>query len=165
MVRANKSRTDYLVEFQGLIDDYNNGAVDVELMFSLLQVFNGKLDGEERRAIAENLTKEELAVFDLLTKPAPELTGEERVRTKRAARDLLETLKWETLTRDWRKRQQARPGAPRCAQVRDTIETALDRGLPEAYTTDLYEQKCAAIYRHVYDSYFGQSRSVYGPAA
>lgn len=159
MVRANKSRTDYLVEFQGLIDDYNNGAVDVELMFSLLQVFNGKLDGEERRAIAENLTKEELAVFDLLTKPAPELTGEERVRTKRAARDLLETLKRETLTRDWRERLLAR------AQVRDTIETALDRGLPEAYTTDLYEQKCAAIYRHVYDSYFGQSRSVYGPAA
>jgi len=159
MVRANKSRTDYLVEFQGLIDDYNNGAVDVELMFSLLQVFNGKLDGEERRAIAENLTKEELAVFDLLTKPAPELTGEERVRTKRAARDLLETLQRETLTLDWRKRQQAR------AQVRDTMETALHRGLPEAYTTDLYEQKCAAIYRHVYDSYFGQSRSVYGPAA
>ena len=111
MVRANKSRTDYLVEFQGLINDYNSGAVDVELMFSLLQVFNGKLDGEERRAIAENLTEEELAMFDLLTKPAPELTGEERVRTKRAARDLLETLKWETLTRDWRKRQQARPGA------------------------------------------------------
>jgi len=159
MVRANKSRTDYLVEFQGLINDYNSGAVDVELMFSLLQVFNGKLDGEERRAIAENLTEEELAVFDLLTKPAPELTEEERVRTKRAARDLLETLKRETLTLDWRKRQQAR------AQVRDTIETALDRGLPEAYTTDLYEQKCAAIYRHVYDSYFGQSRSVYGPAA
>ena len=82
MVRANKSRTDYLVEFQGLINDYNSGAVDVELMFSL-QVFNGKLDGEERRAIAENLTEEELAVFDLLTKPAPELT-EDALNGRRA---------------------------------------------------------------------------------
>ena len=68
-------------------------------------------------------------------------------------------MKREKLTLDWRKRQQAR------AQVRDAIASALDHGLPEAYTPELYEQKCDAVYRHVYESYFGQGRGVYSPAA
>ena len=98
-------------------------------------------------------------MFDLLTKPEPQLTDEEKDAVKRVARDLLATLKREKLVLDWRKRQQSR------AQVRTTIETLLDQGLPATYTLELYQRKCDAVYQHVFDSYYGQGRSIYGPAA
>jgi type I restriction enzyme, R subunit len=48
---------------------------------------------------------------------------------------------------DWRQRAQAR------AQVRLAIEDTLDDGLPRAYTPDLYEEKVAAVFEHVFESY------------
>lgn len=51
---------------------------------------------EEQRSISEGLSEEELAVFDLRTKPEPPpLTGNERDEVKKISRDLLETLKKE----------------------------------------------------------------------
>jgi type I restriction enzyme R subunit len=46
-------------------------------------------------------------------------------------------------------------------QVRITIEYALDEGLPRAYSREIYETKCAAVFEHVYESYEGEGRSVY----
>jgi len=46
--------------------------------------------------------------------------------------------------------------------VRVAIETVLDEGLPRTYTPEIYEQKCEAIYQHVYESYYGLEKSVYG---
>ncbi|MBC8252808.1 MAG: DUF3387 domain-containing protein, partial [Ardenticatenia bacterium] len=102
--------------------------------------------------------EEELALFDLLTKPDMQLTEAERQKVKAAARELLEALKREKLVLDWRKRQQAR------AEVRVTIEKLLDEGLPKVYTAALFRQKAAAVFQHVYDAYFGAGRSVYAPA-
>ena len=45
-----------------------------------------------------------------------------------------------------------------------TIEKILDKGLPDAFTEEVFRQKCALIYQHVYDSYFGEGRSVYAGA-
>ena len=44
----------------------------------------------------------------------------------------------------------------------DAIEEALDRGLPPAYDADLYRAKCDAVYQHVFESYAGAGRSIYG---
>ena len=97
-----------------------------------------------------------MAIFDLLTKdPEQDLTEKEKKQVKKAARELLETLKKGKLVLDWRKRQQSR------AQVLITIQDVLDRGLPRKYTTELYRKKCDAVYQHIYDSYFGQGRSIY----
>ena len=68
-------------------------------------------------------------------------------------------LKKSKLVLDWRKRQQAR------AAVRVTIEDLLDRGLPNAFTPELYKQKCDLVYQHVYESYFGGDQSIYSIAA
>jgi type I restriction enzyme R subunit len=156
MVRLNRARIDYMQQFQRMIDEYNAGSRNVEQFFADLIEFTSKLTAEEQRHIAENLSEEELALFDLLTqKPPLKLTKKERTQVKNAARDLLELLKAEKLTLDWRKRQQAR------AAVRVTIEKILDERLPVAYTPQLYQQKCEAIYRHVYESYFGEGQSVY----
>jgi type I restriction enzyme R subunit len=138
-----------------LIDEYNAGAINVELFFNRLVEFAQELNEEEKRSIAESLTEEELAIFDILTKPDMKLTGREKKQVKKAAWDLLTTLKTEKLVLDWRKRQQSR------AQVMVAIEEILDKGLPDKYTQDMFHQKCDLIYQHIYDSYFGEGRSVY----
>ena len=47
------------------------------------------------------------------------------------------------------------------AQVRLAIEDALDEGLPRAYSKEIYQTKCAAVFDHVYESYQGEGKSVY----
>lgn len=154
MVLMNRTRMDYLEHFQQMIDEYNSGAINVEVMFERLVRFTKELHEEEQRHIAEQLNVEELAVFDLLTKPEVSLTKREREQVKKVARELLNTLKREKLVLDWRAKQQSR------AAVRLTIEETLDL-LPRTYTKELYDVKCDAVYQHVFDSYAGYGRSVY----
>lgn len=155
MVRLNRTRMNYLEHFQRMIDEYNAGSLNIDEFFKQLLAFAKKLNEEEKRGIAEELSEEELALFDLLTKPEVKLTKIEEKQVKKAARDLLESLKREKLVLDWRKHQQTR------ADVRVTIEKMLDKELPDAYAQEIYDQKCEAIYQHVYDSYYGSGRSVY----
>lgn len=154
MVKLNRTRINFLEEFQKIVDEYNAGAANVEAFFAKLMAFTKKLNEEEKRGIAENLNEEELVLFDLLTKPDVKLTKQEEIDVKKAAKALLETLKKEKLVLDWRKRQTTR------AMVRFTIETVLDQ-LPRAYSKELYEQKCDLVYQHFYETYLGQGRSVY----
>jgi len=154
MVRFNRTRMDFLEKFQKMIEEYNAGSLNIEEFFNQLIKFAQGLNDEERRGLAENLTEEELAIFDLLTKPDIKLTRKEEQEVKKTARELLETLKKEKLVLDWRKKQQTR------ADVKLSIELILDR-LPRTFTPEIYTQKCEAVYQHVYDSYFGAERSVY----
>lgn len=155
MVRINRTRADYLAQFQALIDKYNKGGLTDEQFFHELMEFAKSLELEEKRAISEQLSEEELAIFDLLTKPSLDLSKEELDQIKAVARGLLDTLKKEKFTIDWRKHQKSR------AEVRVTIEKVLDVGLPRKYDTNLYRQKSAAVFLHVYDSYYGAGRSIY----
>jgi len=155
MVRLNRTRMDYLEKFQAMIDAYNAGSLNAEELFRQLVAFAKSLNEEEQRGVSEQLNEEELAVFDLLTKPHIELSDADREKVKATARELLATLKAGKLVLDWRKRQQAR------AEVRVSIEKLLDQGLPRAYTPELFEQKATAVFQHVYDAYYGAGRSVY----
>jgi type I restriction enzyme, R subunit len=154
MVRLNRTRIDFLQEFQKLIDEYNSGALNMETFFAKLTAFAQKLTDEEKRGIAEQLTEEELAIFDLLTKPEIKLTKTEERDVKKVAKQLLATLKQQKLVLDWKKRQSTR------AAVRLTIETALDE-LPRTYTPEVYKQKCEVVYQHVFESYPDQGKSLY----
>ena len=60
------------------------------------------------------MSEEELAIFDILTRPAPELTPEERKEVKKVARELLGRLK-DLLVLNWR---QNRPRVPTEADYR-----------------------------------------------
>jgi type I restriction enzyme R subunit len=115
---------------------------------------NEDLNEEARRHLVEQLTEEELAVFDLLAKTPTELTANEREQVKNVARDLIRTLKDEKLVLDWRKRQQTR------AAVRQGIGLILDR-LPNKYDKTIYDAKCEEVYDHVYEAYFDDGRSKY----
>lgn len=158
LLRLNKSRMGYSERLQQLIDEYNAGSLNVETFFAKLVEFAKELTEEEKRGIAESLSEEELAIFDLLTRPDLKLTKVQELQVKKVAQELLTTLKAEKLVLDWRKKQQSR------AAVRLAIEEALDQ-LPETYDKPLYEKKVELVYQHVYDSYFGLGRSVYAVAA
>jgi len=102
------NRADYLEKFQKMIEEYNAGSHNVKIFFKQLIEFAKDLNEEEKRGIDEHLNEEELAIFDVLTKPEMELTKKERNKAEKVARELLKTLKREKLVLDWRKRQQAR---------------------------------------------------------
>jgi type I restriction enzyme R subunit len=157
MVRLNRTRVDYLEKFQQMIDEYNQGAANLEEFFERLLKFVNELREEEKRGVSEGLSEEELAVFDLITKPEMKLTKKEEGQVKGIARELLETLKREKLVLDWRKTQATR------AAVRVVVEDKLDE-LPRVFTREIYTQKCNAVYQHIFESYYGEGRSVYGAA-
>ncbi|BAY61192.1 type I site-specific deoxyribonuclease HsdR [Calothrix brevissima NIES-22] len=157
MVTLNKTRIDYLEKFQQMIAEYNADSRNVQMFFQDLINFAQELGVEDKRAIAKNLTEEELAIFDLLTKPEIQLTKQEEQEVKQVAKELLKTLKQEKLVLDWKKRQQTR------ASVEVAIKDSLDR-LPQSYSAEIYEQKCQEVYQHIYENYSGQG-SIYDAGA
>ncbi|WP_375476926.1 type I restriction endonuclease subunit R [uncultured Nostoc sp.] len=157
MVRLNKTRIDYLDKFQQMIAEHNADSRNVQIFFNDLINFAQELGVEDKRAIAQNLIEEELAIFDLLTKPEIKLTKQEEQEVKQLARELLKTLKKEKLVLDWKNRQQTR------ASVEVAIKDNLDR-LPQSYSAELYEQKCQEVYQHIYENYSGQE-SIYDTGA
>ncbi len=136
LIERNRMRMNYQERFERLIADCNAGSLNVQQFFDQLVVLASDLTAEDQRVVAESLTEEQLAIFDLLTRPNVTLSERDRAQVKRVARDLLETLKHEKLVLDWKKRQSAR------AAVQVAIRDVLDKELPEAYTRALYEQKC-----------------------
>ena len=158
LVRLNRTRTDFTEKFETLIETYNSGSRSIEELFEELLKLSKSLDAEQQRHVRENLSEEELTIFDILTRPAPELTTDERGEVKKVARDLLARLK-ELLVLNWRQKAAAR------SRLRLAIEDALDAGLPRAYTPDLYQQKCSAVFEHVYESYPEQGSGIYADVA
>lgn len=146
LVRANPTRADYQAKFQELIDSYNAGSRNIEELFKELLALSRALSEEQERHVREQLTEEELTVFDLLTRPGPDLSTEERDEVKKVARHLLERVR-AALVLDWRHRAQAR------AQVRLAIEDTLDEGPPRAFTPEFYQVKCAVLFEHVFESF------------
>jgi type I restriction enzyme R subunit len=100
-------------------------------------------DAEEQRHLPEQVSEEELAVFDILTRPGPDLDAKETEAIKKVCKGLLAKLKTELLVLAWRNKRTSR------AAVRVEIEKMLDAGQPEKYTSDLFERKCGELFQHV----------------
>jgi type I restriction enzyme, R subunit len=92
------------------------------------------LTDEQQRHVQEQLSEDELTVFDILTRPGPNLTTEERNEVRKVACQLLLRLKV-AASFNWRQTAQAR------ARVRLAIEDEIDEGLPKKYSAELYKQK------------------------
>ncbi|MCX7038018.1 MAG: type I restriction endonuclease subunit R [Spirochaetes bacterium] len=146
LVRLNRTRADFAEKFEALIESYNAGSRNIEQLFEELLKLSNSLDDEQERHLRENLTEEELVIFDILTRPAPELSTDERVEVKKVAREMLTRLK-QLLVLNWRQKAAAR------SALRLAIEDTLDAGLPRAYAPELYRQKCSAVFEHIYESY------------
>ncbi len=154
MVQINRTRANFAEKFEELIEKYNAGSATIEELYNELMALSGSLNDEQQRHVREQMSEEELVIFDILTRPAPELSAKERAEVKKVARELLARLK-ELLVLNWRQKSTAR------SQVKLGIEDALDTGLPRAYTPELYQLKCAAVFEHVYESYPERNAGVY----
>jgi type I restriction enzyme R subunit len=154
LVELNRTRTDFSEKFEELIESYNAGSRTIEALYQELLELTSSLTEEEGRHVRENMTEEELVIFDILTRPSPELGTDERAEVKKVAREMLSRLK-ELLVLNWRQKQQAR------AKIQEVIGIALDDGLPRAYTPELYKQKCSAVFEHFYESYPERDSGVY----
>ena len=157
MIQLNRTRADFAEKFEALIESYNAGSRSIEELFLELVNLSRNLTEEQERHVREKMTEEELVIFDILTRPAPELGADEREEVKKVARSLLARLKT-LLVLNWRQKAASR------SQLKLAIEDALDSGLPRAYTPDLYQQKCSAVFEHVYESYPERNTGVYAAA-
>jgi type I restriction enzyme R subunit len=157
MVRLNRTRTDFSEKFESLIESYNNGSRNIEQLFEELLKLSNSLDDEQERHVRESLTEEELVIFDILTRSAPNLSTEERNEVKKVAKDLLSRLK-ELLVLNWRQKSAAR------STLKMAIEDTLDT-LPDSYDRVLYSQKCSLVFEHVYESYPEKNTGIYAEAS
>lgn len=157
MIQLNRTRADFAEKFEELIESYNTGSRSIEELYQELLDLSNNLNQEQERHVRENVTEEELVIFDILTRPAPDLSSEERTAVKKAARELLARLK-ELLVINWRQKSTAR------SQLKLAIEDTLDLGLPRAYTPELFNLKCSAVFEHVYESYPERDSGVYASA-
>jgi type I restriction enzyme R subunit len=85
------------------------------------------------------------------------LSEKEKKQVKKVARELLATLHNGKLVLDWRKKQQSQ------ASVQVAIAEALE-SLPDLYNKEIYQKKCSIVYQHIFDSYYGESGSIYSIA-
>ncbi len=146
MVKRNKARAKFMDRLSALLQKYNSGAHDVDQAFDDLIELVKSLNDEEQRAAKENLTEEELAIFDLLLKENINPSEVDKIRT--VARDLLKKLKEEKLVSEWREWETTRAG------VKTTIFDALYSELPEpTYSERECEMKGLEVYNFVYEHY------------
>lgn len=148
MVRKNRSRANFMKRLSALLDAYNSGAHDINQLFDDLVDLAKSLNEEEQRAVKENLTEDELAIFDLLVKE--NLNPDETEQVRKVARDLMTKLQTEKLVLDWREKEQTR------ASVRKAIDDILYGELPEpTYTEDDCQIKGLSVYNFVFEQYSG----------
>jgi type I restriction enzyme R subunit len=143
LASRNPTRVHLVEKLEKLVEAYNLGTLDAEAFFEALKKLITQMEEEERRAAREGLTEEELAIFDLLTRPEPKLTKAQETEVKRVARELLEKL--EALrVEHWRQKQETR------AAVHSEIRFKLNELPEEPYPEGLWDEKVEAVWQFVY---------------
>jgi len=155
MLARNASRMNYQLKYEEIVAGYNSekDRVTIEETFRRLMELIDALDQEQRRAVEEGLSEDELAVFDLLKKE--NLGKAERERVKQASRDLLGSIKSRLvkLDRFWEKEQTK-------ADVEVFILDEVFTSLPSPpFTAEEKKLVAANIYAHVWQQAIGGAYS------
>ena len=146
MLARNPSRMDFQQKYEEIVAEYNRekDRVTIEETFRRLTELMEELDAEQKRAVEEGLTEDELALFDLLKKD--NLGKAERERVKQASRDLLASIKARLaeLDRFWEKEQTK-------ADVKVFILNEVFTSLPTPpFTGDEKQAVADEVYEHVW---------------
>ena len=146
MLANNPQRMDYYKKYQEIIADYNRekDRVTVEETFARLVELANSLDTEQRRAVEEGLTENELALFDLLSKK--NISRTDREALKQASRGLLASL-IELLKpmEQWTEKEQTQ------AEVKVFILDRLCVALPQPpYSPEEAEAVAGSVYDYVW---------------
>jgi type I restriction enzyme R subunit len=140
LAARNPTRVHLVEKREKLVEDYNLGTLDAEAFFEALKALIARMEDEERRAAREGLTEEELTIFDLLTRPEPELTKAQEAEVKKVARDLLEKLQ-DLRVSHWRQNQQTR------AAVHSAIRFTLNTLPEDPYPETVWDEKVEAVWQ------------------
>ena len=147
MLAVNKTRGNFLDNFQKVIDDYNSGSLSIEEAYKALLKQAKGLKEEEERAAKNDMTQQEMELFDLLKKK--KLTQKEEKEVKLAAKMLLQKLfdaKNKILIQEWHKEKTTQE------MVRREIQKVLGQHLPDpGYGRQLFAEKLDVAYQHFYD--------------
>jgi len=146
LLNQNVTRLSFAEKLQRIINEYNSGSLTVENYFEDLIDFSKELRKEEERHIRENLTTDELELFDLIRQTNKSLTKKEEQMVKLAAKDLLKRLKAEKdkiLVTDWYKDEVAR------LTVLKFIKESLNPDLPNSYIQPVFEETCIKVVDHL----------------
>ena len=126
MLDQNPLRINFYERYQEIINEYNLGLEyrEIRKIFDDLLLLYGELSIEEKRAIREELTEEELTIFDYLSKNK-EIGDTEKAKLKAIAQQLLEKLRDDlfTVERWWENTFV-------CGKVRKEIDDTLYVNLP-----------------------------------
>jgi type I restriction enzyme R subunit len=146
MLARNASRMNYQQKYEEIVAEYNTekDRATIEQTFNALIQLIAELDAEQKRAVEEGLTEDELAVFDLLKKDS--LSKADRDRVKEASRELLQSIKTRLaeLDRFWEKEQTK-------ADVEVFILDHVFSSLPTPpFTANEKEAIAASVYAHVW---------------
>jgi type I restriction enzyme R subunit len=80
MLKENAGRTDFATRLQGIIDRYNAGSSSADNYFEELMKFAKDMRAESERHIRENLSEDELELFDLLKKDKMTIAETQKVK-------------------------------------------------------------------------------------
>lgn len=146
MLQINPGLMDYYKRYQEIIADYNRekDRTTVEQTFAALAALAQGLDDEQRRAVQEGLTDQELALFDLLQRD--NISKADRERLKQASKSLLARLR-ELLAPmgHWTRNAQTQ------AEVRTSILDWLTEALPRPPFTEIDTESVAdRVYEYVW---------------
>ena len=146
MLARNPSRMNYQQKYEEIVAEYNRekDRVTIEETFRRLTELMDELDAEQKRAVEEGLSEDELALFDLLKKD--NLGKAQREHVKQASRNLLAsiTARLAELDRFWEKEQTK-------ADVEVFILDEVFASLPTPpFTVDEKKTVAADVYAHVW---------------
>lgn len=151
MVAQNPLRVDYYRKYSEIIADYNRekDRVTIEDTFAQFVAFANGLSAEERRAAAEGLTEDELAIFDLLKKE--NLSKADRERVKLASKDLLASVRSLVAPLErWTEKEQTQ------AEVEVFILDKIYESLPTPpFDEDEKQQIAQLAYQHIWQQSAG----------
>ncbi len=146
MLAANPLRMNYEKKYQEIIAAYNQDKdrATVEDTFAKLMDLANGMDAEQRRAVEEGLSEDQLALFDLVQRA--DLTKTDRERIKQASRELLAGVMAVIAPLDrWTEKEQTQ------AEVETYILDHVYQTLPEPpYTPDDKAQVAQLVYRHIW---------------
>jgi len=146
MLSRNPTRMNYQQKYEDIVAVYNGekDRTNIEETFRRLTELMNELDVEQKRAVEEGLSEDELAVFDLLKKE--DLGKAERERVKQASRDLITSIKARLASLDhfWEKEQTK-------ADVEIFILDEIYSSLPAPpFTQEEKNAVAARVYAHVW---------------
>jgi type I restriction enzyme R subunit len=144
MLSQNGERRSFAERFQDIIIRYNSSSDGAEQAFEELTELIRQMSEEQQRASREELSEDELEMFDILKKD--KMTKDETIQVKNGARTLLAKMKekkTELFPQFWYKESSLQ------RKVYIFIGDELDNILPPSYDRVVFTEKKERMYQQV----------------